>query len=337
MLVMVGGGHTHALVLKKWIEEPATRPEGKILLVSQHTTTPYGGMLSSVIQKRLPEIKMMIPIQHLCSRANVEFMQDVAIGLSLATKEVWLGFRVGVNYDVLSINSGGFVPRFSPRSWRTWIEKLERSGQEIVIIGAGLSGVETALAMRVRFPDRHVKVVEVGSEILPEVAPRLRRKIAAMLTERKIDVHLNTQAETGTSDQIIINCSATRAPRWMRVSGLECNGDLLSVRPTLQTSDDRIFATGACAQLVKSSVARAPVYPEREAPVLATNLQKAVAGKMQFSRLNQTRRKTVLMPVDHSRAMLLRGGFSLGPAAFWMRMKDRIDQRFVTSLERMAE
>lgn len=336
MLVMVGGGHTHALVLKKWIEKPQTRPKGKILLISQQATTPYGGMLSSVIQKRLPEAKMLIPIQHLCSRANVEFMQDVAIGLNLSAKEVYLGFRVCAKYDILSLNCGGYVPRISPRTSRSWVEKLERNPQPVVISGAGISGVETALALRVRFADRPIQLLERGLEIVPEVSPRLRQKVENLLRKKNIDLHLRSRSELPT-DAFVINCLPTRAPRWLRASGLELAGDLVAIRPTLQTSDASVFGTGACTQFVKSTVPRAHVYSFREAPVLAVNLQRAMAEKSGFARVKTPSRQAFLMAVDREQAMLLRGNFSLGPSPIWMKMKDRIDRKFVETLERISE
>lgn len=336
MLVLLGGGHTHALVLKKWIENPKTRPEGKIMLVSQYTSTPYSGMLSSVFQKRTAETKIMIPIQHLCERADVEFMQDVAIGLNLQAKEVYLGFRVATKYDILSMNCGGYVPKISPRTWRSWLEKLDHNNLPVVIVGAGVGGVETALALRVRHPTRAIQIVEIGAEILPESGTRQRRKVESLLQEKNITVKTNT-SPTESPNTFMINCSGVRAPRWMRVSGLETTGNLIAVRPTLQTSDPHVFATGDCAQIVKSTVPRAGVYAVAEAPILTNNLQKAVAGQKNLNRYRPQKKHLVLMPTDTEKALLLRGRWGLGPYPFLLKLKNRIDQKFVDGLGKAAE
>ncbi|MBT5222859.1 MAG: hypothetical protein HOM15_08585, partial [Gammaproteobacteria bacterium] len=46
-LVLVGGGHTHALVLRKWAMNPL--PGVRITLISPQAMTPYSGMLPGLI------------------------------------------------------------------------------------------------------------------------------------------------------------------------------------------------------------------------------------------------------------------------------------------------
>ena len=45
LLVMAGGGHSHALVLKRWAMKPEQRPRQSIVLVNRSSAALYSGMV----------------------------------------------------------------------------------------------------------------------------------------------------------------------------------------------------------------------------------------------------------------------------------------------------
>ena len=49
LLVMAGGGHSHALVLKRWAMKPEQRPQQSIVLVNRSSTALYSGMVPGLI------------------------------------------------------------------------------------------------------------------------------------------------------------------------------------------------------------------------------------------------------------------------------------------------
>ena len=49
LLVLAGGGHSHALVLKSWAMQPEKRPKQGIVLVNRTSTTLYSGMVPGLI------------------------------------------------------------------------------------------------------------------------------------------------------------------------------------------------------------------------------------------------------------------------------------------------
>ena len=51
LLVLAGGGHSHALVLKQWAMRPHRRPEQEIILVNRNSTTLYSGMVPGLIAR----------------------------------------------------------------------------------------------------------------------------------------------------------------------------------------------------------------------------------------------------------------------------------------------
>ncbi len=48
-LVLAGGGHSHALLLRRWAMHPHKRPPGLITLVSRSSTALYSGMVPGLI------------------------------------------------------------------------------------------------------------------------------------------------------------------------------------------------------------------------------------------------------------------------------------------------
>ena len=48
-LLLAGGGHSHALLLKRWAMTPRLRPTRGIVLVNRHPTALYSGMVPGLI------------------------------------------------------------------------------------------------------------------------------------------------------------------------------------------------------------------------------------------------------------------------------------------------
>ena len=49
VLLLAGGGHSHALVLKRWAMKPEQRPKQSIVLVNRSSTALYSGMVPGLI------------------------------------------------------------------------------------------------------------------------------------------------------------------------------------------------------------------------------------------------------------------------------------------------
>lgn len=337
-IVLLGGGHVHAIMLRDWINNPKLRPAGKITLISQYTTTAYSGLLTGVLQKRVPEAEMAIPVQELCQRIGVDFILDVAIGLDLRAREIYLGFRSHQNFSFLSINCGGYQSFLSPKSYRTWLAKADLDlHHPLHIVGAGVTGIETALALRARYPIRDITIWEKNKEILPHINLTIRNKLKETLTEMNIDLNY---AELPTSVKgLVLTTTGSKLPRWLRASGLQLTKDgYLAISPQLKTSDSAIFASGDVAQIEQTPFPRAGVYAVREAPILTHNLLAATTGRSNELKVYQPQsRHLILMPIDQKRAFALYGKYGWGPSEYLLRWKDKIDSKFVQSFEKVIQ
>jgi len=105
-LLLAGGGHTHALVLRRWAMQPHRRPRARITLVSRHGSALYSGMVPGLVAGIYPRSACTINLRELCQRAGVSFVQAEIGGLDPEQQLVLLEGRPALPYDWLSLNLG---------------------------------------------------------------------------------------------------------------------------------------------------------------------------------------------------------------------------------------
>ena len=81
LVVLAGGGHSHALVLKKWAMRPNQRPARSIILVNRNSTTLYSGMVPGHIAGLYEREEMAIDLRALSERAGVAFAEAEITGV----------------------------------------------------------------------------------------------------------------------------------------------------------------------------------------------------------------------------------------------------------------
>ena len=91
-LVLVGGGHAHALVLRNFAMRPVRGL--RITLVSPASHTPYSGMLPGLVLERL------------CAWAGVRFISAEVTALDPRARRLTLAGRPAIEYDLLSLDIG---------------------------------------------------------------------------------------------------------------------------------------------------------------------------------------------------------------------------------------
>lgn len=318
-LVLVGGGHSHALLLKMWAMNPV--PGVRLTLISPQVQTPYSGMLPGLIAGHYSFDEAHIDLNRLCGITGTRFIQDQVTEIDLQQKEVSFSDRPPIGFDVLSINSGitpdTSVPGselhtipvkpialFYPR-WQQLLARLT-NGQNttscpyrIAVVGGGAAGVELILAMHHATTNIKTKrplqfcLIQRGNGLPEHYPARLQRKIRALFNARKIQIHSGyTVSETqkgvmysATGDAIyadsIFWCAQAKAATWPQRSGLavDSNG-FIAVNAHLQSlSHDFVFAAGDIAQQEGSPTPRAGVYAVRQAPYLLKNLRNHFLGR----------------------------------------------------------
>ena len=259
-LVLVGGGHSHVVVLRMLAMQP--EPGLRITLICTDIDTPYSGMLPGYISGHYSFDDVHIDLGRLAAFAGARFIHGEVTGLDRANQRVLLRDRPSVPYDLLSINTGSTpnvrqvdgarahtvpvkpIAHFNQR----WLQLLDRvrelhSRFTIAVVGGGAGGVELVLSVQFRLRNELQKLgrnpdllrfvlLTAGDTILPTHNPGVRARFARVLKERHVAVHTRaevTQVSPGclhTQDGRTFDADETLwvtqagGPVWLQSTGL---------------------------------------------------------------------------------------------------------------------
>ncbi len=218
-LVLIGGGHSHAIALKQLGMKPL--PGLSLTLISDVAQTPYSGMLPGYVAGLYDFDACHIDLRPLCQFAGAGLVRDRAVGLDLQKNQVLLAHQPPIAFDLLSLDLGSTpatldlpgvaelaipvkpISRFLSQ-WDQMLAQLERQPQplRLAVVGGGAGGVELMLAIQARLsrlyaalnqPSRHLELhlLHRGSRLVPERALGLSRNLGQILSARGVMMHLN--------------------------------------------------------------------------------------------------------------------------------------------------
>ncbi|MCW6049192.1 FAD-dependent oxidoreductase [Lyngbya sp. CCAP 1446/10] len=167
-LVLIGGGHSHAIVLKMFGMKPL--PGVRLTLISDVLYAPYSGMLPGHVAGFYDYDECHIDLRSLAEFAGCHILVDRAIAIDFSKNQVICQTRPPVDFDLLSVDIGSTpatlsvpgaaeyaiaakpVPEFLA-SWNQLISERQNHPEKplrIAIVGGGAGGVELALNMQSR-------------------------------------------------------------------------------------------------------------------------------------------------------------------------------------------
>ncbi len=360
-LVLIGGGHAHALVLRSWAMRPM--PGVRLTVINPGPAAPYTGMLPGQVAGHYSRAAMMIDLVRLARMADARLILDTATGLDLDQAQVHLAGRAPIRFDRASLDIGigsglpdlpGFAEHaVAAKPLGAYAEAWERfvalapAKPRVVVIGAGIGGVELALAMRHRLQQAgatpSMTLVDTTRDILRNIGSRAQKILLAELAQADVSLCLGQPVAKITANTVIlqdhtelasdftVSVAGARPQGWLTEAGLALQEGFVTVGPTLQTSDPRVFAVGDCAHLSHAPRPKAGVFAVRAAPILDHNLRTALAGHGQLRPYHPQRDYLKLVSLGDRRALADKFGFAIKAPWIW-RWKDRIDTRFMTML-----
>jgi len=360
-LVLIGGGHTHALVLRKWGMRPL--PGARLTLIDPNPKAPYTGMLPGHIAGHYSRAVLDIDLARLARFAGARLIVGAATAIDRASRRVQVMGRPDISYDVLSIDIGitsapaqirGFETHgiaakpLGPFAdgWQRFVDDVGagNAAPDCVVIGGGVAGVELALAMRHRLSRvaaaPRISVIDAG-RALGGVAQRTACILRRQMQDVGIDVIENTKVVEITNKSVELECGGTlraalivaaagaRPWPWLADTGLDLKDGFIAVGPDLRSSaDEAIFAAGDCAHMSHAPRPKAGVYAVRAAPILERNLRAALTQQTRMQHFKPQKSYLKLVSLGGKAAVADRGVFGFAFPGLWY-WKDRIDQQFM--------
>ena len=355
-IVLIGGGHTHALVLRSFAMKPI--PGARLTLINPGPTAPYSGMLPGHVAGHYARQTLDIDLVRLTRAAGARLILDQAVGIDRSEKRIVLGARPAVSYDLTSIDIGitsdlpeieGFetfaVPAkpLGPMAERWEAHVARENPGPVVILGGGVAGLELAMACAHRLHGRaHVTVVDRGSPV-QELSPKTRKLLLDALGKNAVQVRPNCQITEIAEDhvvlgdgttipaELVIGAAGAKAQSWLGDTGLELENGFVRVDASLRSSDPDIFAAGDCAHMMDDPRPKAGVFAVRQAPVLAENLRAALTNRPSKPYKPQ-KDYLKLISLGGKKAVADKSGFRIAGSVLW-KLKDKIDRDFMAKFD----
>lgn len=360
-LVLIGGGHTHALVLRKWGMNPL--PGVRVSVINPGPTAPYSGMLPGFVAGHYTRAELDIDLVRLARFAGARVINGYATGIDIHAKTISVAGRPPVAYDVAAVDVGitstmpdlpGFVAHAIPAkplgTFATRWDAFRKTAQnpQIVIIGGGVAGAELAMAMAHALKGRHptVKLVD-RSRALAALGYKARNMMLAALTANDVEIIEDAEVTEIFAEGVVLNdgriirsdfttgAAGAKPHDWIADTELDLNAGFISVDANLQTSDPSVFAVGDCAHLSQNPRPKAGVYAVRQAPVLFDNLRGLLAGSG-LRPYKPQRDYLKLVSLGEQSALAEKFGTARQGPLLW-KLKNYIDRKFMDQFDELPE
>ncbi|NJK48985.1 selenide, water dikinase SelD [Candidatus Gracilibacteria bacterium] len=231
-LVLIGGGHSHAIVLKLWGMN--LLPGVRLTLITDTSHTPYSGMLPGHVAGFYSFDETHIDLRRLARFTKAQFYRDRAIGLDLVNNKIICANHPPVAFDYLSIDIGSTpatnsipgaceytipakpVPQFL-QAWNTIIKSVRNNPTQkidIGIVGGGAGGVELAFNIqshlhrilkdaRQPFDNLAIHLFHRDTKLLSGHNQWVSQRLQQLLIDRGIHLHLPEIVSEILPDKII--------------------------------------------------------------------------------------------------------------------------------------
>ncbi len=365
-LVLIGGGHAHALVLRMWGMKPL--PGTRVTLINPGPTAPYSGMLPGHIAGHYSREALDIDLVRLARFSGARLIIGSATAIDPVAKTVTIGGRGKIGYDVASIDVGihtempdlpGFadfgtgakpLDLYADR-WRQFLARAIAGevAPEVAVIGGGVAGVELALAMahalqRDVGPATRVSVIEAGPDITGK-NPATTVRLGAAMAALGVTAQVNADVARVEADGVVladgrrirarftVGVAGAIAHDWLRQNPLPVTDDgFIRVDSHLRVEGhEQLFAVGDCAHMGHAPRPKAGVFAVRSAPVLLHNLRAVLSGG-QTRAYRPQKDYLKLVSLGGKSALAEKWGRTVSGPFLW-RWKDRIDTKFMAKFQ----
>ncbi len=361
-VVLIGGGHAHALVLRRWGMDPL--PGARLTVINPGPTAPYTGMLPGHVAGHYTRDDLDIDLVRLCRFAGAGLIDGRAIDIDAGRGVVTIEGRAPMAYDVASVDVGitaempqidGFAQHGIPAkplgpfavAWRAYRDRA-RAGdapKQIAVIGGGVAGTELAMAMAHAVEGAQVTVIEAADN-LTGIGGKARQVLLDAMAAQNVTLRSGAKVAAVAADHVLLDdgdtipsvftvgAAGARPHDWIAGTDLPLEDGFIRVGPSLRVEGhDNLFAAGDCAYLVHDPRPKAGVFAVREAPILHNNLRAVLTGDA-TRRYDPQRNYLKLISLGRKAALAEKGKMTLSGDMLW-QWKDKIDREFMDKLTKL--
>lgn len=356
-LILAGGGHGHVNVISKRDQLPA---DLEVLLITNNKRQYYSGMLPAYVEDIYDKDDISFNMEELCRDHGIRLVLDQIIEIHSDKKTV-ITENGEYPYDYLSMNLGSTAveafdidPETSSyvKPIQQVVDFKEKLDQEIsgsdqryrlLIIGAGASGIELALAFNSQFDQLEIEIIAASDRLLPIFNDRTRSIIEKELKKKNITIHLDerllkiegqqirTDKNLRAFDYLLICNGVHGVP--IQFTGFDTTDENYVLVDEYLMADESSLAMGDMIQLIPyPDVPKAGVYAIRQAPILFENLKKLIEGRPLEELQAYQPQHTYLQIINggHQQGIANYGPFALKGKWAW-KLKDKIDKDYMNS------
>jgi pyridine nucleotide-disulfide oxidoreductase family protein len=320
-VLLVGGGHAHAWVLREGIP-------GEVTLVTPYPHHTYSGMLPGYVAGHYAAGEIRIDVAAVCERAGARLVLGRVAALDAANRRARLENGQAIDYDTASLDVGSeaAAPAFALAAkpfepfMARW-EEVRGALRRVVVVGGGAAGVEMAMAIAHR-SGAGVTLYSDRPMFQAGLARRLARQLEACGVALRAAAYARDDA--GAPPDLVVWTAGASALPWLRESGLAVDerGFVLVDDRLRSVSHPEVYAVGDCATLRDAPHPKSGVYAVRHARVLCANLRGADVPYA------PQRRALAILSCGRRYAVAAWGPLAWEGEWVW-RWKDRIDRRWV--------
>jgi NADH dehydrogenase FAD-containing subunit len=361
-LVLAGAGHAHMTILSRIVE---IMDQGiRVVAIGPSEHHYYSGMGPGVLGGTYTPEEIRFPVKRMVEDGGGTYLLDRVVRVDPVEKSLSLESGKIVEYDVVSFNTGSFVPSIKdpsdkeqPASGLTvkpienlaaGREMIQRFGRErtvrIGVVGGGPAGVEVAgngwAAAKQSGHGARVHLY-AGMTLLPKAPERVRRLCRRELERRSVEIiegsYVRRTDEGGVElkdgrsfeEDVIFLALGVKPSSLFHDSGLKTGPDGgLAVNRFLQSPNHpELFGGGDCIHFLEQPLDKVGVYAVRENPVLYHNVLAQLRSEP-LQPFDPGGDYLLVYNLGAGRGVLHKRFLSFnGRLAF--RIKDSIDRKFI--------
>lgn len=225
-LVLIGGGHAHAQVIKALNQK--SRPSHlKVTLIDAQRSAIYSGMVPGCVSKLYHLEQTMLHLEPLCEWAGIDFINDEVLDVDLENRCICMrNTAEQIVFDAVSLDIGSTsrgideIPGASAwtiptRPISKLVDRIQEAQLElgneahVVVVGGGAAGIELSMSILGRWKpilgsDLRVTVLDSGPELVPNESMTCRTALLQILDQKGIDVLHNCHVKEITKDAALL-------------------------------------------------------------------------------------------------------------------------------------